>query len=869
MKEAPKEGQKKAPLTNLQADIKKFADDLPIWGKILAEKILSGNEVEEADIENSYNALLEELKILPLSNRGKIDFAFSGTSGNYHPELRFETLRDVEGINALVEGQVLSLCGNLTILYGVNGSGKSGYGRLLKNVFYTKSREDILPNIHIDRGHKKPAAVFTFAAGDKKLELTYPADKTDPAFNQFSVFDGKGVLSHLDARNALEFRPAGLSFFSLYTDALKRVEAKLQAAVNSKQGLNPFPDIFEGESEIKTLINGLSANSKIESLRKFIPFTEKDKTDKIEAEKDFDDLLVASKGKDKEVSILQNIRQLLLNTKSSIEILNRFFTEEALKRIDDMTSDCLGKEKIAKLEGTEGFKTELFEEIGSAEWKDFIIAAHVFAQRQKEGEFYPEEGDLCILCHQELSPEAIEMIRRYWAFIKSEAEKKAGEATALIQQTKTKFEKLGFDLFPEGNILTVWMEEKKSSEHSTLVKALEKMKILCGTIIEDLTTKALQKKSVCQVNAGVIDTVIKSIDESLKALKDDEQQKALVKQLAIKTLFAHREKLGLRIADIEAFIGKQVWINKSSKASWGKRSVTDMEKELSAKYFNQKYIDTFNDECKALDGNFGIVVNHTGAAGASYRQLSLKGNSPSAILSEGEQKVIAIADFIAEMRMSEINRGMVFDDPVNSLDEQRKKRIAEHLSELSKIRQVIVFSHDLVFVSALITYCQKSKIPFESHWIEKRDDKAGMIFLNNSPSYEKEYRNNTVPMKFYVDGKKDTCPPAQREYFIRQGFTALRTCYEVLVISDLFKNVVQRFNERVSVDSLKSVYFDQPMVDELMDSFGLCCRYMEGHTHSDAYAYRKPELKDLKEEIDRYDLIRKKLKEIKKPVENK
>lgn len=39
----------------------------------------------------------------------------------------------------------------------------------------------------------------------------------------------------------------------------------------------------------------------------------------------------------------------------------------------------------------------------------------------------------------------------------------------------------------------------------------------------------------------------------------------------------------------------------------------------------------------------------------------------------------------------------------------------------------------------------------------------------------------------------------QREVFIKQGFTALRTCYEFLVINDLFNNVVQQYNERVAL----------------------------------------------------------------------
>ena len=160
----------------------------------------------------------------------------------------------------------------------------------------------------------------------------------------------------------------------------------------------------------------------------------------------------------------------------------------------------------------------------------------------------------------------------------------------------------------------------------------------------------------------------------------------------------------------------------------------------------------------------------------------------------------------------------------------------------------------------LITANKDSNSNFDCHWIEKREDTTGYIWLNNSPSYEKEYRNSSIPVKHYSAAKNQETSPAQREFEIKTGFTALRTCYEVLVINDLFKNVVMRFSERVSVDSLSSVNFDKELVDELLDSFGMCCRYMEGHTHSDKYAFKKPEFSDLNCEIQRYDTLRSKIK---------
>lgn len=80
----------------------------------------------------------------------------------------------------------------------------------------------------------------------------------------------------------------------------------------------------------------------------------------------------------------------------------------------------------------------------------------------------------------------------------------------------------------------------------------------------------------------------------------------------------------------------------------------------------------------------------------------------------------------------------------------------------------------------------------------------------------------------------------------------------------MFSGVVQRFNERVSVDSLKEACFNRELACELEDGFGQCCRYMEGHTHSDKYAYQKPTIDNLITEIERYEQIKKKIKTEKK-----
>jgi energy-coupling factor transporter ATP-binding protein EcfA2 len=855
-------------VATLETEVKGFADGLFYWEKYLAEKILSVNVVSDTEIKTAYAYLLEELTLIPTTIKPNISISYNKeNSGNYKHDLLFRKLENIEGVNALTENQVIEFSPNLTIIYGANGSGKSGYVRLLKKVFYSKTPEEIVQNIHLISGHKPVSANFTFLSTGLDISLNYPANSNYAEFEQYAVFDNGSVRHHLDHKNEFEFRPAGLSFFADFTEAIKRVELKLNSEIASKLTLNNFVVWFDGESEIKTLVQGLNAKTNIADLNKHSPFSEKDKIDKDEIEKKYDELALAYKHKEKAILKLECIKKNVSDNKKNIEAINTHFATDYLRSIQTSITDCIEKESIARAEGIENFKTDKIKKIGTAEWKNFIIAAEKFALQQKKDKvIYPESKDNCLLCHQPLSENAESLIQNYWIFIKSVAELNAIQAQKTLNEIKNAYEKLSFDLFPVDNVLTVWLIENYPIVLASLKENISTQKSLTANIIADITTKTVNKYSEIKISISDHESIISAIEESIKILKVDEKNSELMRLLNAKTYLIHKEKFNLHFAKFIAYINNQIWISKANAISWMslKRNITEWEKYLSGKYFNQKYIDIFNQECVELNGNFGIEVSYTGSGGTSFRQLTLKGRSPAVILSEGEQKVIALADFISEMQLSEVNRGIIFDDPVNSLDDRRKNDIAIRLVKVATNKQVIIFTHDLIFVSNLITFSEDNKIPFLCHWVENRGGNPGHVFLKNSPTYEKEYRNAELVKKYYTDANKDDCPPKQREFLVRNGFGALRTCYEVLVINGLFKDVVQRYNERVSMEALKDVYFDDTLISELQDSFAQCCRYMEGHTHSDKYAHKKPEPVNLIEEIQRYEVIRTKIKKIKK-----
>lgn len=850
----------------LETEVKKFADGLPYWAKFLAEKILSGNAISDNDIDTSYSHLLEQLKLKDETEQPEISIDYNAeNSGNYKTDLLLCKLENVEGVNALTENQTIEFSPNLTIVYGANGSGKSGYVRLLKKVFYSKAPEEILQNVHLENGHKPVNAKFTFKSNNAENSLEF-ADKDNAEFEQFAVFDGNSVLKHLENKNEFEFRPAGLSFFADYTSAIIRVEQKLNSDIQTKQIGNTAYDLsalFDGNSEIKTFVQNLKAETNIDDFKKYIPFSEEDKTQKETIQKQFDELLLASNGKEKEIKNLESIQNLLSQNKQAIEKLNQFFTTEVIEKVKTAITDCVIKETTARTEGIESFKTDKIEKVGTTEWKNFIVSAEAFAKTQKaENLDYPENGDKCLLCQQPLSEEAQKLITNYWTFIKSVAELNAKQAQEKLDKAKGNYDSLNFDLFPQDNMLTVWLTEKYPNELEALKQKLAEQKRLAKNIINDIQGKTTNEKTEIKISVEQHTMIETAIESSIKLLKEDEQSKELEKLLNSKTLLEHKEKFNTHFSKFETFVNNQVWIKKAGKADYAKRKITETEKALSNKYFNQKYIDAFNEECQKLNGNFGIDINHTGTAGKSYRQLKLKGKNPNAVLSEGEQKVIAIADFIAEMQLSEVNKGIVFDDPVTSLDNDRKKQIAERLAYQATLKQVIVFTHDLVFFYHIKNFSKRflSGInnSFAHHSLIRESPLCGKVVANSSPANEGQYNEPTKAEGWLQKSKASN--GNEKVDFAKAGLSALRSSYEALAIFTILGGTVQRFDPQIRMGRLKDIKYEKSLILEVVEKHGEISDLIEGHLPSDEFGIiPTPEI--LEEHITLFKDLKTKLKQ--------
>jgi wobble nucleotide-excising tRNase len=140
------------------------------------------------------------------------------------------------------------------------------------------------------------------------------------------------------------------------------------------------------------------------------------------------------------------------------------------------------------------------------------------------------------------------------------------------------------------------------------------------------------------------------------------------------------------------------------------KGISDLSKIAHNELLTDSIRIAFENELKALGKDIAITLeNPTVGKGTVHSQLKLLGKDIRDILSEGEQKAIALALFIAEIKCQGDNTPIVFDDPVTSLDHQAANALAKNLLVLALEQQVIIFTHNKLFYNSLITNAQTLK----------------------------------------------------------------------------------------------------------------------------------------------------------------
>lgn len=639
-----------------------------------------------------------------------------------------------------------------------------------------------------------------------------------------------------------------------------------------------FISLFQGgDSPIKNMVPNLNAKTDLAALKKASELTKVN-----QARMTALDVRIAelkTKNIPKQIADFEKTKADLNGLKDRVSNLADKLTDEIVKDIRIGINEFNRADSLAKKIGIDKFKTDFFSQTGTKTWHDFVKGAKALAEREEvEDKPYPQEADRCLLCHQPLSKEARELLLKLWEFLEGEAQAALKKATLALQAFKETFGGMSFDFFSDQAVSYRFLANNDKANKSDLIGTITTFIEACRKRVKTLTKMVDDKDSKASVDdlpatgSKQIVSVIENLDGQLEELRKSNPAKEIEELETELRNLIHKKILGEQYSEISKYVNRLIWAEVASKSGGSTRPITLKYNALFEELVTGGYLKLFQNILGHLVRPIRVKVDTTPRKGVTFRQLMLESDSeslphganPKTILSEGEKRAVALADFLTEVALDTDSGGIVLDDPVTSLDLEWSSVIASLLVKEAKKRQVIVFTHNLPFVYYLKNACQDQKVDIQMHWIKRGDydDQPGYVFANNSPALESDYKNTRVAREHYEKAK--ALPPAEQERELKQGFGALRATYESFIIYNLLAGVVVRFDERISPGRLKDIVWDKDIFRKIINKHEYLSKYIEGHLHSDTNPSFRLTPEILIKEIQEFEEIAKQHKQLKK-----
>lgn len=177
--------------------------------------------------------------------------------------LVIKKIGDVKSVNAIPDGSYIPFGHEgLTVIYGENGAGKTGYARVLKRACSAKdSSAPILPDVITGKSQGSASATFTVSA-DGKIDqniLWCDGKEKNDSLSNIVVFDEKEARAIVDDENDVTFLPYGTHVFGVLAELLKEFKTKLESEKPTAV-LPEFPEIKKN-TKSQGFLNSVTAST--------------------------------------------------------------------------------------------------------------------------------------------------------------------------------------------------------------------------------------------------------------------------------------------------------------------------------------------------------------------------------------------------------------------------------------------------------------------------------------------------------------------------------------------------------------------------------------------------------------------------------
>lgn len=756
-------------------------------------------------------------------------------------DIRLRALRNPLSLNAIDSQQSLTFqVDGLTVVYGYNGVGKSGYARALKKVCRARNVEDIFPNVYMHSQTSSAAsATIEWLESDTEQSAVWSANnEAPPALSQISVFDTHCARVFVDSQAKVLFVPGGLEVMHGLADALKAAKAQLE----SERASNSFDftqlSCLAGQHVVGREYAKMGRQSKAQTFEALATFSEQEHLDLITLRKLFSD-----QDPIKQAEALKRLLRRMSTVTTELTERALPLQDEAINQLREAFSAMVAAEGASKLV-IEKLKEDGAQVVGTGTepWEVLFRSAMDFVAKEAyPGHPFPgpEDDSCCVLCQQPLTKEATARLKAFAKFLENDAQRKFTEQRDTTIQLFRAINNLDFDKFPTDTALLEELEEIEpdlvavvcSYAQALQVRKMQIVKMAPERKIDLLTPLPEEPFSAIELWAKAKTAEIATLEK----IMTPEERTIKLKHLAD---LEARAQLGPLLPKVlEAIIWhKRDHAFGEAIRSCGTTALTRKTTELYSAHVTEELRVAFAEELEILGiRNQPVTLEMTGQKGAHFQQLKL-GTTPryaraklSAILSEGEQRVVALALFLAEIGIEPGSSGLIFDDPVSSLDHLRRERIAKRLVLEAKKRQVIVFTHDLAFALALTDFAEDQGVKFVHRHLAATSSRKGLC-SDDLPFEGKKLKSRIADLRVLATRAKTLLEiDGDIEGYndlVRNSYRRLRDTWEQLVEDTLLQSTVRRYRVSVETMRLRSVSVDDSDASTVYNGMTRCSKFI-------------------------------------------
>jgi energy-coupling factor transporter ATP-binding protein EcfA2 len=819
--------------------------------ELVAETILSRQESGDDILGKVYRTFLAEKGLSGRPQPEVPPLVLDPVEPTQDDSLELTSLHHVEHVNALAADQSLEFDADLTVLFGQNGSGKTGYARILKRISAVRTPEDILPNAHTHATvGAVPSAQIEYRLSGHQHTVEWKDEAGLAPFTRISVFDAAAVSLHVDSDLGYVYTPAELALFSHVAAGIRGIQQLIGAEVAElKPGANPLLARFARGTTIYPMIETLGATSDLAELGRLatVEGDAEAQRDRLQGEVEalrantLDALLTNAQQSHRDLARLAKV----LHVVAEFDIMEYGAAREALSAAQQRRTAT--RELLFTPTELPGAPDE--------EWQRFVVAADNYRQHLG-AEHYPQTGDTCLYCTQELSPLALDLVGRYRTFLDEAVTQQLAAAQDALRATRLPLD--GPDLVAANEFATM-----QAAVHDAPPWAAPAATALrdAHTVLRETTSGQALTRADVPADAAVLlpdlDRMAAEAEQVAATLTHDKTNATTLmalKQRALAELTA-RIELARNLSAATEYVRRAKRADQLDKLSkvisnGAAKQLTIQSKLASEDLVNKNFEGLFVDECARLRAP-GVALTFQGRSGQAQRKKVVATYKPSSVLSEGEQKVLAIADFLAESRMRETKAPLVFDDPVTSLDYRRLDEVASRIQQLAETHQVIVLTHNIMFASALISARQNKKQRAKIYEVRDGGNIKGILAPDVEPRLD-----TAADLAKRINTKLQAIPgaePVLQDALIKETYDLIRAWCEAFVEQELLQNVTQRYRANVMMTRLSKI--DTTRLDAAVaviePLFARACDRMTGHSHAAEYMCTKPTAEEVQEDWEK------------------